>query len=260
MLISTIVAIILLYRYYLYTQKRNDRRRLLESRKIYLRDFFSRHLSYYKMLDENERELFITRTLEIETQRNVFGKDTAGIDEHLKLLVCSTFVQITFRLDEFKKEELLRFFLHPSIFFNRLFHNQIRLRSSVVRNIHVSWEDYNRGYMFSPEKLKLAIHELSHSLYSAYFEKHSFNLPEYIDWKTEAAKLMSSLGQNQQDTGLFTMEDVKDEADFFAACTVNFFHAPLSLRENYPDLYKSLAALLRQDTAEHQEISGSAAE
>jgi Mlc titration factor MtfA (ptsG expression regulator) len=248
MTISLIVAIVLLYRYYLYTRKRNDRKRMFESRKIYLRDFFQNHFAYFSLLDEAEKQDFIFQTLDIEMRKNIFGKTTAGLDEHLKLLICATFVQITFKLEEFKKEEFLKFFLHPSIFFNRLFHNQIRLRSSVVRNIHISWEDYNRGYMFSPEKLKLAIYELSHSLHTAYFGKQAQKIPEYSIWLDAAGKEMKKINEGDL-KGLFTKDEADDHGEFFAACSVHFFQDPLQLRDQYMDLYRTLVDLLKQDMA-----------
>jgi len=252
MLFASIIILLLIYRTYLYYRKRNDTTALTQSRLMYFNDFYPKHFSYYNYLDEKEKIEFIERSLHIREMLRFESVDDMMITENIKTLVSASFTQITFGFDTYNLENFNTIFLHRSVFYSRLIDRDVKGLTFANGKIHFSWEDFVKGYMFSNDKLNLALHELAHALQIECYENKSFETPEYDAWKAYAEIEIANMKTFPEKT-YFRSYAATNIHEFFAVCVECFFEDPIQFRTQIPSLYHATCKVLMQDMAKRME-------
>jgi Mlc titration factor MtfA (ptsG expression regulator) len=248
MFITTVIIILILYRSYVFYKKRNDRRAHEESQAIYLHDFYPRHLTYFNSLNAAERQEFVERSIYIKKNLTYNSSPDLMVTENIKLLISASFTQITFGFDKFHLNNFDRIFLHPSVFYSRWVERDVKGLTIANGAIHWSWEDFVKGYMFSDDKLNLALHELAHALQIEYYENEDVETPEYEAWSALARAEINRM-QMAPDKAYLRAYAATNLHEFFAVCVEYFFEDALQFRERLPDLYRATCKVMNQDMA-----------
>ncbi|MCX6189365.1 MAG: zinc-dependent peptidase [Bacteroidetes bacterium] len=248
MFIASVIIILLIYRSYLFYKKRNDRKTLAESQRIYLHGFFPKHFSYYNQLNTEEQQEFIDRTIHIRDTLTFKSSHDLLISENIKTLISAAFTQITFGFDKFYLDHFHTIFLHPSAFYSRFIDREVKGLTFANGMIHWSWDDFVKGYMFSDDKLNLALHELAHAIQIACFENKEVDTPDYAAWQVLAEIEIAHMQANP-DHAYFRAYAASNIHEFFAVTVEYFFEDPKQFRAKLPSLYEATCKVLMQDMA-----------
>jgi Mlc titration factor MtfA (ptsG expression regulator) len=249
MTIASIILIFVLYRAYLIYKKRTDWKTLKESQNIYLHTFFPKHFSYYNLLTSEEKEVFITRSIFIRKNLEFYSTtEDLMITENIKILMSAAFTQITFGFDPGYLEDFNKIFLHPSIFYSRWVQRDVKGLAFGNGVLHLSWEDFVKGYMFDDDKINLALHELAHALQIECFDNISVDTPEYDAWVPIAKTELEHMRANPESAYLRAYA-ATNLHEFFAVCVEYFFEDPKTFRQKLPPLYQATCKVLNQDMA-----------
>lgn len=248
MIIASIILIIVLSRAYLIYKKRNDWKTLMEIRKIYLHEFFPRHFSYYSLLSAEEKELFITRFIIIKKNLEFYSGEELLISENITTLISAAFTQITFGFDAIALEHFNKIFLHPSVFYSRWVQRDVKALTFTDGLKHWSWDEFVKGYMFSDNKIKLALHELTHAIQMECFDNDAVDTPGYKEW-IAIAKVELEPNRISPEAAYLPKNVSTNLYDFFALCVEHFFNDPITFRRKLPELYNATGKVFNQDMA-----------
>ncbi len=249
MTVLSIILIFLLYRSYLFYKKRTDFKMLAESQKIYLNDFFPKHFTYFTYLNEEEKQEFIIRALHIREQLKINASSDLLVSENVKTLISAAYTQITFGFDNYYLGNFNRIFLHPGIFYSRFIDRDVKGLTFGNGIIHWSWDDFVKGYMYSDDKINLALHELAHALQLESFENQEVETPYYDAWVTYAEIELAEMKAHPE-KAYFRAYASTNIHEFFAVAVEYFFEDPINFREQRGILYQATSKVLMQDMAE----------
>jgi Mlc titration factor MtfA (ptsG expression regulator) len=213
-----------------------------------LHDFFPQHFNFYTLLNSEEKEEFIARSILFRKNLEFYSQDDMLISENIQILISAAFTQITFGYREGYLENFNKIFLHPSVFYSRWVQRDVKGLTFANGRIHFSWEDFVKGYMFNDDKLNLALHELAHALQIEVFENESVDTPDYNVWLVIAEAELDSMRANPEQAYLRKYA-ATNLHEFFAVCIEYFFEDPRTFREKLGPLYKATSKVLNQDMA-----------
>lgn len=211
-----------------------------------LAQFYTKHFSYYKLLNEEEKHKFITRIITFRKQNQIHIKPTViSTDDEIELMINGAFVQITFGYSDFyKMNRFNKIVIHPNTFFSKLINRQVKGLTVSSGVIHYSWNDFVKGYKDENDNINLGLHELAHAFYEETFTS------EDLDWKLWKTKAFTALDQERtQQRPFFRTYGQTNLAEFWAVAVEVFFENPIRFKESYPSLYNATALILKQDMA-----------
>jgi Mlc titration factor MtfA (ptsG expression regulator) len=115
----------------------------------------------------------------------------------------------------------------------------------------ISWRDFLHGYARTSDAHNVGLHEMAHALW---FEnkiqngEHNFLHPELLqDWIDHADAEIERIKTGQ--SRLLRNYAGTNQPEFFAVAVEYFFELPGEFKEDLPELYATLSAMLRQDPA-----------
>lgn len=223
------------------------------------RDLLAKYALPYQALPRSARQRF-------EHTVSIFLNDKewvgAGIDvaEEMKVMIGACAAQL---LQGFPDVELMHFqriVVYPDSYRSprsgQLHQGEVR---PLVGLIIISWEDFVHGYSLSKDAHNVGLHEMAHALW---FENTIENGEDH--WlRPDLLKEWCVLA-NAEITRIKIGEDRffrdyagTNQAEFFAVAVEYFFERPTEFKASLPNLYGSLAALLKQDPAGNQGIPNS---
>jgi len=206
--------------------------------------------TYYKNLSEANRNIFRIRTL-VFLWTTRFNSETGFLlDNKMKILISSAFVQITFGLKIITLDTFNDIFITPRPYsyknIKAIFDGDVNL---YTKKVNMSWPAIERGFEIPDDSINLAIHEFGHCIF---FENATrsylfriFKDRDFEIWKTIAEEQLKKFKSNENTvlrdyggTNLIELFSVSLEA---------FFEQPVYFESNEPILYVSMAKLLKQD-------------
>lgn len=206
--------------------------------------------TYYQGLSKENKDIFQIRTLIFLFHTNFDSKPGFLLTQKMKTIISSAFVQITFGLNFHTLSKFNHVFITPTSYAYK--HNNILLDGDVnphTKRVNMAWPAVKKGFKINDDALNLAIHEFGHCLLfenasrpyiSRIFKKRAFE-----EWKIEAQKKFDTIKAKEN-------KILRDYAgtniiELFSVSLETFFERPQSFYNQEPELYLSMAKLLKQD-------------
>ncbi|MEN8187908.1 MAG: zinc-dependent peptidase [Bacteroidota bacterium] len=206
--------------------------------------------NYYQNLSDHNKKVFRIRTvLFIKT---TFFETEKGLEltNEMRILISSSFVQITFGLKQDVLNVFNDIFIAPKPYtfkhIDKTFEGDV---NPYIKRINLSWSAVERGFKISNDGINLAVHEFGHCLIiensrRSYLSR-IFNEKELENWKILAKKKIKKIKSKRsrvlrEYAGTNLME-------LFSVSIEEFFERPHNFYNKEPKLYLSLCRLLNQD-------------
>nr|WP_111710134.1 zinc-dependent peptidase [Lutibacter citreus] len=205
---------------------------------------------YYKNLSENNKNIFRIRTLIFIWTTNFNSEPQFSLNNKMKIIISSAFVQITFGLKINTLDKFNNIFITPRSYSYKnnktLFDGDVNL---YTKKINMSWPAIEKGFKIPDDAMNLSIHEFGHCLIfenstRSYLSK-IFKEKNFDQWKKQAEYKFQKIKLNKNKV-------LRDYAgtnliEFFSVSLEAFFEKPEYFEKNEPKLYLSMVKLLKQD-------------
>jgi Mlc titration factor MtfA (ptsG expression regulator) len=170
----------------------------------------------------------------------------------MKVMISACAAQLLLGFPELVLEHFERIIIHPDTYRSassgRMHQGEVRPQSGVIM---ISWQDFLYGYAHTRDAHNVGLHEMAHALW---FEnkiengEHNFLHPELLqDWIDHADAEIERIRSGK--SRLLRSYAGTNQAEFFAVSVEYFFEQPKAFKEDLPELYATLSAMLRQDPA-----------
>jgi MtfA peptidase len=206
--------------------------------------------SYYKNLSESNKEIFQIRTL-IFLKTTKFDSEFGFLlNNKMKIIISSAFVQITFGLKPVTLSKFNNIFIAPKPYSYK--NNKAVFKGDVnpyTKSINLSWPAVEKGFKISDDAVNLCIHEFGHSLIiensKRSYLSRIFKEKELNNWKIHAKNKLIKIRSKKNNV-------LRDYAgtnlmELFSVSLETFFEKPEYFSNGASDLYLSLCKLLNQD-------------
>ncbi len=178
------------------------------------------------------------------------------ISEEMKVLISASAIQLAFGIPGVYLQHFSKIIIFPEEFrlpdSDNTYDGNVNLKGAIF----LSWKNFLLGYKYPEDGRNLGLHELAHALYfeNAY-KNDEFDFLDrraLLEFAVMTKRELEKMHKGECD--FFRDYAAKNRHEFFAVAVESFFERPKEFRENIPDLYDTLAALLNQDTAEGKYI------
>jgi Mlc titration factor MtfA (ptsG expression regulator) len=212
-----------------------------------LQQFYASYFAYYNSLSATYRDVFVQRCLKFITSKTIEGADGFVPDNRVKALIAASAVQLTLGLETWTLDYFETILLYPGDFQDTPGGPMYKGDTNLRGYVRLSWKSFLRGYSISDDKLNLGLHEFSHALrFNAikgnnqdYFVEHYFD-----SWLASAYEAFNDIREGQKT--IFRKYGGSNINEFISVCIEHFFESPHEIKEAYPLLFYSTAALLNQ--------------
>ena len=183
------------------------------------------------------------------TSKKFIPRQMSAVTWEMKVLIAASAIQLTFGFPSVHLSYFQYILVFPRTFYSQankqLHKGEVNPR---VKTIALSWADFVDGYL-KPDGRNLGLHEMAHALRlenRIKNDEYDF-LDEHVlkDWETLAVNTMNEINNGQEQ--FFREYGGVNNEEFFAVAVENFFERPLAFKDNHPDTYRTLCALLKQD-------------
>ena len=208
------------------------------------------HNHYYQKLSEINQQRFRIRTL-LFLKTTSFNSDPHfSLNQTMKIMISSAFVQITFGLKIDTLDEFNHIFITPQSYSYKnnpgVFDGDVNL---YTKKINMSWPAIKRGFDIPDDALNLCIHEFGHCLIfenssKSYLQK-IFKEKDFINWKKHAENKFEKIKANNNK--VLRNYAGTNMVELFSVALESFFEQPDFFENHEPDFYLSMCNLLKQD-------------
>ena len=222
------------------------------SRKILLK-----HVTYYKKLNHDKRELFEYKVMEFLLNCKVIGVQTE-VEKKDKLMIGASAVIPIFAFPEWKYKNIKEVLLYPTTF-SEDFKTKGKGRrilgmvgTGYMNNkMILSKHALRLGFRNESDKRNTAIHEFVHLIDK--MDGSIDGIPEVLLEKQYVIPWVDMIEQKIEEI-VHKKSDIHPYAntsrtEFFAVLSEYFFECPKLLRKKHPELYDILEEIFDQDTA-----------
>lgn len=208
---------------------------------------------YYNNLSQDGKEKFLKRTLTFMFSTDFIGAGNFKVDDSIRVFISGAVVQLTFGLDEFNLESIIRIIIHEKEFKNK--RTGIAYKGLTTGNgiMALSWKDVIAGYSEYSDGINLALHETAHALYVLLDADRKIDkrfMSYFDEWEKIASQEFQDISNGK--TGFLRNYAKTNKAEFFAVCVEHFFEQPALFEKNLPDIYNHLCFLLNQNPLENE--------
>ncbi|MFT3845277.1 MAG: zinc-dependent peptidase [Lacibacter sp.] len=207
----------------------------------------SKYNNYYSNLNGEKKDIFISRLKKFLQTKTFYICSNKGYKE-MPVLISAAAVQITFGLDEYLLSHFENIVIHPQEYIGT---NPLRILEGNVQgnSINLSWKHFLEDYQNPSDGKNVGLHEMAHALQVQYLFNNNTN-----GFKNDFAHFdkiddyLLKTGNHFPDSLLDT-NALSNKNELWAASVELFFEKPDDLKIQYPELYRSIATALKQDTA-----------
>ncbi len=205
---------------------------------------------YFKLLNDKEQRLFVSRLRYIRNHKNFRSRDTElVVTEEMEILFSAAIAQLTFGWVDFDISSFTELQLTATTFYSRLIEHQVKGLTFESGRIILSWADFDEGYRIVNDKMNLGLHELAHALWISYFEDNGSRIEEHFhEWNIVALRELKDM-ETGCDSKFFRDYASTNIEEFWACCVECFFEAPVEFKNKIPLLYAKVCRVLNQDMA-----------
>jgi hypothetical protein len=204
-------------------------------------------MSYYGLLDKDEKAIFLARTLAVMDSL-IFSSPESGfiVTDEMRILVSASVTQVTFGWTEIKSPDLNEISL-VSVGRSEQMHTAFEAMD-IPHVVTLSWKYFQEGYQIDNDKINLGLHELAYSIWDETFLDFK-SRGELQPWIHVAGIELQKM-QRHIDSGFFRSNAASSIQELWACSVECFFEAPIEFQQKLPDLYSVMADVLNQDMAE----------
>jgi MtfA peptidase len=204
---------------------------------------------YYRSLSRYRQEKFVQRTVSFMFNKK-FNYINIRPEEQMPLLISAAAVQITFGLNKYQLNYFKNIFIYKEDYqyglYNRPFMGHVN-----DDGIHLSWNNFLKGYENYNDADNVGIHEMAHAL--AYV---NFMVGDGVDVEDDFKVRFHHFSEltrpifNSMQAGsinLLSSYAATNYHEFWAVAVETFFEKPADMKADMPILYYALCTLLNQD-------------
>ncbi len=201
--------------------------------------------TFYRALSIHGRAKFVNRIFRFNKEVPYRGMNGLEVTDEMKFLVASAAVQLTYGLKFFLLENLEGIKIYPSIFYSKLYKNNLRGLMPAEGCMLLSWEHVERGFFIPDDRYNLALHEMAHALKLGLKYAYNFDIDFYSFMEKWTELGSAELTRMQQSRNNFLRDYASTNMEeFFAVSVEHFFEAPYQFQRNLPELYDHLCKML----------------
>jgi len=174
------------------------------------------------------------------------------VAEEMKVMISACAAQLLLGFPKVTLEHFERIVVYPGTYRSarsgRMHQGEVRPQSGVIV---ISWQDFLYGYAHGKDAHNVGLHEMAHGLW---FEnkigngEQHFLHPELLqDWIDHADVEIERIKSGK--SRLLRSYAGTNQPEFFAVSVEYFFELPGEFKQDLPELYAVLSAMLRQDPA-----------
>ena len=216
------------------------------------RTILARYAIHYQRLNDPDKQRF-----ERIVAAFLHDKEWRGIGmrvaEEMKVMVSACAAQLLLGFPDLVLEHFETIVLYPDTYRSRrtgqLHQGEVRPKAGVIV---ISWKDFLHGYAHSRDAHNVGLHEMAHALWfenNVLNREHNFLHPELLqDWIDHADAEIERIKNGE--SRLLRSYAGTNQPEFFAVAVEHFFERPGEFKKDLPELYATLAAMLRQDPAD----------
>jgi MtfA peptidase len=216
-------------------------------------DWYHQELStynqYYKSLSSRNQEKFVQRTVSFMFNKK-FTYVNIAAEDYMPLLISAAAVQITFGLNKYHLDYFKDIFIYKEDYqygtYNLPFMGHVN-----ADGIHLSWNNFLKGYQNYTDADNVGIHEMAHAL--AYVNFQAGNGGDVDNDFKERFHHFSAIARpifnsmQQGDTNLLSNYATTNYHEFWAVAVETFFEKSMQMKSEMPVLYYAMCSLLNQD-------------
>lgn len=214
-------------------------------------------IQYHRLNDEGKQRMERI-TLAFLNEKEWIG---AGMDnpvkEEQKVMISACAAQLLMGFPDLVLEHFERIIVYPDTYRSpksgRIHQGEVRPKPGIII---ISWEDFVHGYAHSRDAHNVGLHELAHALW--FEDMIENNEHRFLDrrllasWNRQATAHVARI--KQREPHFFRDYAGTNQAEFFSVAVEYFFELPIEFRKAEPELYETLAGLLKQDPAAQRSV------
>ena len=246
-----IISALLLTGYFLWDLKRSGYFAKLQPLHPRHRAILAKYAIHYQRLGPADKRRF-----ERIVSTFVHDKEWRGagmrVEEEMKVMISACAAELLFGYPDIALKHFDTIIVHPDSYRSRstgrMHQGEVRPKSGVIV---ISWRDFLHGYAHTRDAHNVGLHEMAHALW---FEnkidngEHNFLHPELLqDWIDHADAEIERIRSGN--SRLLRSYAGTNQPEFFAVAVEYFFERPMDFKQDLPELYATLSAMLRQDPA-----------
>lgn len=223
--------------FYLFPKKlKTDQRKILEN-----------EFPFYTKLSDKKKVYFEHRVKTFVNYYSFVGKEELVVTDEMKVMIAGTYVTLTFGMRDYLIDLFNTILLYPSVYFsnsNQQYHKgEFNVRMKVVV---FSWEDFLIGHQTTNDNINLGLHEFSHALHFHCLRNRN---PSSIIFFDEFNKVIryyhdEILNQKLCEKSYFRDYALENQFEFIAVVLEHFFETPEIFKNNFPELYQNVSAMI----------------
>jgi MtfA peptidase len=214
---------------------------------------------YYNNLTTEERKAFEWRAYYFLNTTNIEFRGFSNLalinQNSVRYLIASVATQMSLFLTEDCFDAFNKIIIYPDNYYSKITQQYHQGETNPGAGLIVlSYPSFRKGFEFAHDGVNLLMHELAHALWleNMLFEYDIFDRQALDDYKVIAA--IESLRMTQMDNYFLRTYALTNQEEFFAVAVENFFERPREFKAALPELYQTIAILLKQDTLKLQTI------
>lgn len=205
------------------------------------------YFPYYNKLNNENRRRFELRLLIFMKSKKFIPMNGMILTERMKILISASAVQLTFGLSYYQLRHFYVIYVYPESYLYKHYKVKFRGHVSDLGSIHLSWNNFEKGYLFPDDGVNLGLHELMHAL-KVYALQYHVDFTFY-DNNEILEKLARVEMQKMKTKPVEFLKNrlVNNRDEFLAVCAECFFELPQQFHNELPEVYASMRKLLNQD-------------
>jgi len=225
-----------------------------------------KNIPQYKNLSpENKKKIHLLILLFIDQKEFLFVRMSKGDEIKVIIAFYACLMRLGFELGE--KDHVSTIIVYPAHFIvnnghtsGGIYHDETSVLEGQSANgtVVISWQDIKHD-IAQQQKDNVIIHEFAHEL--DFEDGFADGTPilegsRYKTWSEVFSKAFDTLKEqlnnreSSERTVLLGSYALKNEAEFFAACSERFFETPQAFKTYFPNIYQELKLFYRLDTEE----------
>lgn len=218
------------------------------------RKILQNNFRYYNLLSAKDKKVFERKMRRFIASKQFIPRQFPKVTDEMKVLISAAAVQLTFGLPQVSLRHFRKIVIYLDSYYSQINKRYHKGEVNPAYGIIVlSWKNFVEGYAHPSDSLNLGIHEMAHALHLENVivngEHHFLDRDLLFLWEDLVKKEIDEFN-HASESSFFRDYAFTDEHEFFAVAAENFFEKPEEFKEQKPELYYTLAALLNQDPLE----------
>lgn len=218
------------------------------------RGILAKYAIHYQRLGPEEQKRFEGIAASFINEKEWRGVGMK-VEEEMKVMVSACAAQLLLGFPEVELRHFETIVLYPDSYRSRsgqMHQGEVRPKAGLII---ISWRDFVHGYAHTQDAHNVGLHEMAHALW---FEnkiengEEHFLHPEFLQaWIDHADAEIERIRSGK--SRLLRNYAGSNQAEFFAVGVEYFFELPKEFKQDLPELYGTLSAMLKQDPASLQD-------